>query len=284
MHMHRAATLRFGLAALAACNAPATATAPAPGAVRAPAAALSVARPFLVPGETITWSVSFAGVEAAQARMAVGEVGGTDGHHEVVMRSEVRAAGLLSLVSSSEESVTSWIDTATGVPTLTEYSTHSAQAVEQSRITRGQGKATKSITTTKLGEGPRPPLILVQNLPAAAAHDQMSALATIRAWDAPPGTRATLWAYGGVQLWRTSIVVGTEDTLDTELGRMRARKLVATSVRLKDDLSDDPRPPRSWSIWLSSDERRIPVRIEAHLDFGDVIIRATSYATSPGEE
>jgi len=115
-------------------------------------------------------------------------------------------------------------------------------------------------------------------VPNDRVYDSLSALAVLRGWDARPGARVTLWTFGGMRLWRTTIVVDREEDIDTSLGRIRAVKLAATSVRMASNLAEDrSRPPRTWQVWLSRDAKRIPLLVKADMDIGQVAVRITSY-------
>jgi hypothetical protein len=276
---HRIAAAAIGLAACRSLGVPAAVT------PIAPAADLAIARSRLVPGETITWTVTFAGVQAARARMAVGASGSADGHKQIVVRAEAQSAGLVTLLSDSQEVVSSWIDSATGVPSQSEFYSVDAGRTQRVMITRAAGKAEQVITRARTGEAPVPEQKRTHLLPAAPVYDNLAGLAALRAWDPSPGARATLWAFAGTRLWRSVLELAKEEDLDTDLGPVRAHKIVATSVRMTPSLKEDnSRPPRSWTVWISSDDRRIPLRIDAHLDFGDVIVKVTSYATAQGED
>ncbi len=275
---------RFAAAAiaLAACR---SGTIPALTTPVAPAVDLRVARARLLPGETITWTVTFAGVLAARARMAVGDGRGTDGRKQLVIRAEAQAAGIGTLVSESQEVLTSWIDPETGVPTQTEYYSVNNERTQRTSITRAAGKAEQVVTRARRGEPPAPAMKRMHVLPPVPIYDNLAALAALRGWDAPPGARATIWSFSGAQLWRTVVEVEKEEELDTDVGRLTARKIVAASVRVTTNLKEDTnKPPRKWAMWISTDERRIPLRIDAHLDLGDVVVRASSYATEQGED
>jgi len=268
---------RIAAAAMAVGACGGRASAPATTAPSASAAVLAVSRPHLVSGETITWVITFAGVQAARARMAVGEVGGK----EIVVRAEAQSSGILTMLKESQEVATSWIDAESGLPRQVELYSVDGERTQKVLITRADGKAQQVITRSRRGEPPPEPKTRVHALPPSPVHDNLSGLAALRAWEPKPGERATLWSFGGSRLWRTVLTAEKDEDVETELGVMRARKISASSMRMTLTAEEDKsRPARQWSIWISTDERRIPVRIEAHLDYGDVVVRATSYETA----
>ena len=275
---------RFAAAAIAVAACRSGGTQVAASTTPAPAAELAIPHSRLVAGETITWSVTFAGVQAARARMAIGQSDAGD-KKQIVVRAEAQSAGLVSLLADSQESVTSWIDPASGVPTQTEFHSVDAGRTQRVSIAWSPGKAEQVIARTKTGEAPGQPQTRMHLLPASPVYDNLSGLAALRAWDAHAGARATMWAFAGSRLWRTVIEAGAEEDIDTAVGKVRSRKLTAASVRMTSNLKEDTsKPPRTWTMWISTDERRIPVRIDAHLDFGDVVVKCTSYAASESQD
>ncbi len=81
----------FGTLACATGAPKAPVSAPPASAPAVPAVDVDAMPPFFVPGESISWRVSFAGIEGSRARMAVGEVGLEGGHKVVVSRAEVQS-------------------------------------------------------------------------------------------------------------------------------------------------------------------------------------------------
>src|SRR5262249_48172182 len=96
-----------------------TASPPAATLPSGPEVALA-GRPFIVPGENITWDVSFAGISGGRARLAGGALGEEHGQRVVVLRAEAESAGVVTLLKESHDSVVSWIDADSGLPTRTE--------------------------------------------------------------------------------------------------------------------------------------------------------------------
>src|SRR5262249_23118172 len=86
---------------LSACSGGAgIAAAGAPEPPAAPAVALTAA-PFFIPGETMTWDVSFAGLQGGRARLAVGQVGNEQGRRLVVLHAEAESAGLAAVLAQA---------------------------------------------------------------------------------------------------------------------------------------------------------------------------------------
>jgi hypothetical protein len=242
----------------------------------APTTTLEGLKPFFIPGETITWDVSYAGVLAGRARLAIGEVGDIDGRRIVVLRGEAESSGVVTLFAQARDTVASWIDVDSGLPTRTES------------VTTGMGKpivvhAQRASGQTRIevdvwGKDGDHPQHKTQKLPSTATHDPLSAILALRAWDAPAGTRVLVYSVGGVRVWKNVFTVVGREVIEGPLGKRSAVRIAGVSTRMTPGLADDTgRPPRTFTIWVTDDDQRIPVQLAAQTEFGEVFAQATSY-------
>jgi hypothetical protein len=109
-------------------------------------------------------------------------------------------------------------------------------------------------------------------------HDAHTAMAELRLWRPAAKETRVVWIIGGRRLWRIDLTyVGTE-TIGTDLGNRKSSKLTGIGYRAKNDLSiDSSRPPRTFTVWLSDDADRVPLRVAASTELGDVEIILTDY-------
>lgn len=243
----------------------------------APAAALTAA-PYFVPGESMTWDVTFAGIEGGRARLAVGRVGNDDGRRLIVLHAEAESAGIAAVLAQAHDSVQSWIDVDSGLPTRTESTTTGSgkpYVVHAERVA-GEPVADVQIWSGKSGDtGVRKKT----RLPTAHTHDPLSALLALRGWEAPRGGRVTVYSLGGVRVWRSVFTVEGREDVDGPLGRRAAIRIRGVSTRISPVtlVDDTSKPPRTFTVWLTDDRQRIPLRLTAHTELGDVVANATSY-------
>jgi hypothetical protein len=268
---HRAVSVATGLALAVGCgSASVGARQPAP----LPALSQTDLSPFYIPGETITWEVSFRGIQGGKARIAVGTPGTDDGRQVVVLRGEAQSAGLLEVVRKVRDNASSWVDLTTGLPLRTESD---SELAGKRLITRSHRHPSEPRADIVFWRDDGLEQRRQQTLPPKT-YDPMSALMAIRGWNAPDGAEIVIHALGGVRMWRTVITVEAREELDTSVGRRKTIRIRGTSTRLTPDLSDDlAKPPRSFTVWLSDDKDRIPLRIAAQTEYGEVVVRATSY-------
>jgi hypothetical protein len=251
----------------------------------APAAPFPALRPFFIPGETITWDVTVAGITGARARLAVGSPSASE-HGPglvVVLRAEAESAGIAVLVKEVKSSMASWVDVDSGVPARSESDSSgltSTVLVEAERRPDEDGRPTAALTILRRRRGDEQSRSRVQRLPVAATHDPLSATLALRAWSSagPRGSRALLYAMGGSRLWRTEVTVEGDELLSTAIGKRRTVRITGVSTRLRPTFDvDGKHAPRTFTLWVTDDEQRIPVQIRARTEMGELFAKVTSY-------
>lgn len=232
-------------------------------------------RPFFVAGETITWKVTFLGIEGGRARMAVGTPGLVDGRLLLSVHAEGEASGLLTAVRRVHDEIRSWVSVESGIPARTESDSEFQGKRLQVTTVREQGTPLADLTAAR-NNGP--PTRRRQRLPDAGTHDPLSALLVLRSWKAPPGACGTFHALAGTRLWHADVKVEGRERVLTPLGGRLAVRVRGISTRLTATLeADRTRKPRIFRAWITDDDQRIPVRIKADTEFGPVDVRVTSY-------
>ncbi|HUQ03002.1 MAG TPA: DUF3108 domain-containing protein [Kofleriaceae bacterium] len=225
------------------------------------------------PGEQLSFEVRVAGVLAGEAQFAAGKPGVVDGRRAIAVSSVIKSAGAFALIKEVKDEVTSIIDLERTRPMRTTSDViFGARRYHADTAFSDHGA---KILYTPHGESTRE---LVYDFGDAVVHDAHSSMALVRTWTADPGERIALWVIGGRRLWRTEIwVVGTE-VIGTHLGNQPAIRIDGTSVRSRPDLTPEPnKPPRSFSVWLSDDADRVPLRFSAHTELGDIVIDLVAY-------
>jgi Protein of unknown function (DUF3108) len=254
------------------------------GPPRAPAAhpaAAARAEVGLNPGETMAFEVRLAGILAGEAQLAVGSLGAYEGHCAVVVKSRAATAGAVALIRHIVDEATTVIDIDTGRPLALET------LVEQgaSKIT-ASAKFTglvADITYQRSGEDQPHTLRLdfakaVAAQPGVTLHDAISAMVDLRGWRAPPGTRRTVFVVGGRRLWRIDVDHGGHESIGSALGNRRAVRFTGQAYRARRDLTlETEQPTRTFTVWLSDDADRVPLKVVARTELGDVVMDLTEY-------
>lgn len=227
----------------------------------------------LFPGEQMTFDVTLGGVQAGEAALAVGEVGAVDGRESIVVSSRVASAGAFRWVKEVEDALTSTVDVASGLPRAI-----AAEVAfgEKRYHANGQFDGPKVQITWHRGDDRV--RHLSYDFRTVDAHDAHSAMAAMRGWEAAPGEARRLYVIGGRRIWRTDVTWIGRETIGTRMGNQATVRLDGTSFRVKPDLSLEPKKsPRRFSVWMSDDADRVPLKVVAYTELGDVVIELTGY-------
>lgn len=228
----------------------------------------------LVPGETMAFEIRLAGLLAGEAQLAVGELGDYAGRRAVVVKSRAATAGAAALVKHVVDDATTVIDMTSGRPLTLD------NTVEQ-----GDGKTTMTarftghrveIAASADGKALRKQVI---DFGDAAVHDAHSAMAELRGWRAAPGTTRSVFVIGGRRMWRIDVVFVGPDTVGGATGTRRALRFHGEAYRTSRGLTaETARPSRTFSVWLSDDADRVPLRLTATTEIGDIVMDLTDYS------
>ena len=264
--------MRFALFALLAGCAGAEAMTLPPPAATAVAPANDVG---LHPGESMSFEVRLGGVLAGEAQLAVGEIGEVDGHRAVVVKSRAATAGAAALLKNIVDEATTTIDLTTGRPLLLD-----TRVVNGDKSMTTQTTFTGSIANvTYLRDAETTPHGYRIDFGAVTVHDTHSAMAQMRGWKATPGTTRSVFVVGGRRLWRVDMRYVGIETIASSVGNRRAVRLDGSSYHAKQNLSVDKgdKAQRTFSVWLSDDGDRVPLRVTAKTELGEVAMELAEY-------
>jgi len=221
----------------------------------------------------MSFQVKLAGVEVGEAALAVGELGELEGKRAITVRSKIGTTGAVRLVRALDDESTTVIDADTGAPLR--LSTHVLMN-NQETFTEAVFSPGQARVEVRRGKQPARPFTFVfGDLPA---HDAHSAMAHVRSWRPQPGTRRTVWLVGGRRMWRVDLSYAGQDAVGTAQGNRDAVRLDGVAYRVTPDHQvDDSRPPRRFSVWMSNDADRVPLRVTAITELGDVEITLADY-------
>jgi Protein of unknown function (DUF3108) len=261
--------LALTVGAHAACGGTAEAFTPPPAA--APATRGDVG---LFPGESMSFEVRLGGVAVGEAALAVGERGQFNGRPAITVRSKISTTGAVRLVRPVDDEATTLIDTESGAPL--QLDTHVLLGGQETftKATFAAGRAV--VEVKKAIDGQAVPYTFVfGDLPTLDAH---SAMADLRGWRPAAGATRTVWLVGGRRLWRVDLTYVGKDSVGTAEGNREASRLDGIAYRVAPDRSvDTSRPPRRFSVWMSTDADRVPLRVNATTEFGDIEITLAEY-------
>jgi hypothetical protein len=233
-----------------------------------------VAAPIATPGEQMIYRISLHGFEVGEYTITVGDIAKVGDADAVVVQSSARTSRIAALLRPVQDEFASWIDRSTGrslLFTSRETDARGAQIQEQTearfdgeriaiRVIRPNGEHSEVQTTRD------------------AAYDMTSFLIFLRGWDADVGTRLEADVMRSRYVWRLQVIATGFENLDTELGSLEVARFDGESVRtLRDGTIDPASDRRQWSIWISDDADRVPIKIVARTDYGAVTMEIVSY-------
>lgn len=240
-----------------------------------PASALKV-----IPDERFSFRLSALGFDAGELVMAAGRPGVVKGKRTIFYQSRGVTTGVVALLKTVTDNVQCWIDLDTGTPTY-----HRNDSVIRSKF--GGNKTDEGV---EVQFDARPLVIrewspsegdtaVEQTLPGdVRPYDMTSALMAMRGWDAAKGARASYYVMRSSRFWQVHIEHGGRSSVKTRLGRFAAVRLDGVTRRINlDGTLRSEKDPRYFSIWYSDDELRLPLKIAAKTDVGDVTMELVEY-------
>lgn len=260
---------------LGACGGAAGELSPQPPELAPPATTADLADDIvgLVPGESLAFEVRVAGVLAGEAQLAVGKPGELDGRRAIAVSSVMRSAGAFALIKEVKDEVTSYVDLDQLRPIRS-----TSDVIFGPKRYHAETAFTEKGATIEFTPDGQPTRSIHYTFGGAIVHDAHSAMAIVRTWKAEPGERLGLWVLGGRRIWRTEVWLAGTETIGTNLGNQSTIRLDGTSIRSRADLTPEPgKKVRSFSVWLSDDADRVPLRFSAKTELGEISIDLVSY-------
>ena len=179
---------------------------------------------------------------------------------------QARTAGLATVLDIREHFVTYWDAEArrsrgSDLNAIEVGDRHTDRA----RFDRENGKATvQVIRKGRLRES-------THDIPPDV-HDLASALLELRMKPMVQGAHYDFPVFSGSDIFRLQAVVEGEETLDTPAGRF-----ATTRVKVQLGFKEKFRSKRDSYVWISKDERHIPVRMSAEFAIGSVVVTLSGY-------
>jgi hypothetical protein len=269
-----AAVVSCGLVAVIAASAGQRATGatdarPPQGAgQRAPAAAAARTErpvPFKV-GETLQYDVSWSSyLTAGTATLSVREKKPSFGSVAYYVVAEGRPTGLVAALYHAYYKADTLLDVYTALPQrgsiYAEEGRH--RTLRETRFDQGKRTARFEVTP---GAGPRKPIPL-----PGPTHDALSAVLAIRLLRLREGLSVTLPVSDSGRVLRVQATVRARQQLSTRLGQLMAWRIEPVIIGDKGELG-----ARGLTLWISDDQQRLPLQIEAEMPVGRFVLTLRS--------
>ncbi|MDX2089987.1 MAG: DUF3108 domain-containing protein [Kofleriaceae bacterium] len=228
----------------------------------------------LNPGESMAFDVHLAGVLAGQAQLAVGDIGSVNGKEAIVVRSRAATAGAAAMIKQISDEATTVIDVASGRPMSLDSKIISGDKVTTASATF-TGSVAEVLYKRPTDTEPRSTKIDFGKTPV---HDAHTAMAQLRGWKGTKGQSRTVYVIGGRRLWRVDVTYAGEETIGSALGNRRAIVYDGKSYRARANMTvESDKPARSFKVWLSDDADRVPIKVVAKTELGDIVMDLIEY-------
>lgn len=267
---------------LVGCSGKGPATTPTPKAPVSPD--LPSGPPLVTPGERMTYRIQLGGVELAQMTFAVGEISEIAGKKAVVVQGHAKSVGFANLVAAIDDTFTSWIDITSGRSlrfAVDEFETNSKVNVEHTVIDIAGRTGDMLPIQFRLNEGT--PTDEPQKVSMKEVWDYNAFLVALRSWEGPTGTATSIEVFRSRWLWHVDVKIASIGKMSTELGELPAIRVDGHAFKVDRDLKKDPTADeRDFSVWISNDDGRVPLRLVARTDYGDVRMEIVDYQPGTG--
>lgn len=238
-----------------------------------PPTVLAAGQSFYIPGEQMSWEISLHGILGGEAALATGMPGTIDGRNVIVVRSQVRSAGMVDLIRKVNDDVTTWVDLNSGRPIRHVASLQFGD--RQSNVEALFSDDGYVLDYQRLGHASYK---RAQDVPNAATHDGHSIIGALRAWTPEVGQHAYFYVVSGRTLWLNDVGLTARETIKTRMGTHPALRIEGVASRVTGTLEIDRRKkPRTYTVWIADDASRVPLLVEAHTEYGDVRVELVHY-------
>src|SRR6185312_1326091 len=123
-----------------------------------------------------------------------------------------------------------------------------------------------------------PPKPEPQKVSLPDTWDYNSFLVALRSWEAPKGSSVSAEVFRSRYLWHVDMKIGAKEQLHTQLGDFPTLRLEGHAYRLdRQDQKSAGNDERDFTIWISDDDGRVPLRVVARTDYGDVEMQIVDY-------
>jgi Protein of unknown function (DUF3108) len=272
----------LALVLLAACG-NSHATSSVPQAPPVAAKGLPDGPPLLTPGERMSYRLALGDVDLATYDVAVGDITEVAGRQAIGVQGHAKAVGFVSHVANIDDVFTSWIDVKTGRPllwTVDEYATKGTDKERtEARIAEREGDMVP-ISFHVNDDDPKPE---PQKVSMTDVWDYNAFTVAVRSWDAPVGSTVSTEVFRSRFLWHVDLKVHSRENVSTDLGDLPAIRIDGRTYKLGRDGKRFPNTEeRIFTLWISDDDGRVPLRNDARTDYGDVKMTITEYNPGTG--
>ncbi len=258
--------------------------------VNVPKAAVADAKlpegpPLATPGEHMQYKLSLQGIELATYDIAMGDLTDVGATKTITVQGHAKISGLAVFLANIDDRFTSWVDITNGHPVrfqTDEYSSGSKTDIEHTVI--DLAARTDDTVPVMFHMNDQPPKPEPQHVKGPVVWDYNAFLLELRAWEGPPGSTLSLDVFRSRYMWHTDVKIHGKDKIVTALGELPALRIDGITYKVNRDGARDPNSEqRDFKLWISDDDGRVPLRLDASTDYGDLKMEITAYDPGNGQ-
>jgi hypothetical protein len=240
--------------------------------------------PLATPGERMSYQLALQGMELATYDLAVGDVAEVAGKQAIVVQSHAKAVGLVKMVANIDDTFTSWIDVTTGRPLRWQTDEYATKSTDKERTDVRMFERSGDAVPVDFHMNDEPPKPEPQTVSLPDVWDYNAFLIALRSWEGAPGSTVTAEVFRSRYLWHVTMKIRGKEKVVTTLGELPALRLdghVFKVGRNNQKLPDDDE--RDFSVWISDDDGRVPLKTTARTDYGDIEMKLVDYSPGNGQ-
>ncbi len=239
--------------------------------------------PLVTPGEHMSYKLALQGVELAVYDFAIGDVTQVAGRPAIAMQAHAKTVGLGALVKV-DDYFWSWMDAATGRPLHWVTDEYATDGQHKEKTDADLAARTGDTVPVKFHLDNDAPADEPQHVSFPDVWDYNSVLIALRSWEGVPGTSVVAEVFRSRFLWHVEMKIHGKDKLVTELGELPALRFDGHTYKLGRDGKKFPgADERDFSVWISDDDGRVPLKVVAKTDYGDVEMNIIDYQPGNGQ-
>lgn len=248
-----------------------------------------VAPPLVTPGEHMGYKLTLMGAELATFELTVGQQEIVAGKPTIVVQTHAKVSGIGELAASAagihvDDTFTSWIDLATGRPLRWYCDEFATKSDDKERTEAKLAERQGNTVPVEFHVNDNPPTPEPQTVSMPDVWDFNSFLVALRTWEAPPGSTVKGEAFRSRYIWHVEMTMGGKSRLSTALGEFPVWEVHGHTYKLARDGTKKNDDERDFEIWFSDDAGRVPLKVVAKTDYGDVEMTIVDYNPGTGKD
>jgi len=247
-------------------------------------ARFAVGPPLVTPGERFSYKLQLGGVDLATYDFTVGDITEVAGKRAIVVQSHAKAVGIVAMVTHIDDSFASWIDVATGRPLRWQTDEFATRSTDKERTEVRFTERAGNVVPVDFHVNDAAPTSEPQTVSLDDVWDFNSFIVAVRAWEAPVGTSVDAEVFRSRYMWHVrTTMTGRHDNIATDVGSLPASELDGHLYKVdRHDVKTAGDDERDLKIWVSDDDGRVPLRITARTDYGEVVLMLVAYDPGSG--